>query len=52
MGTAQANILTAPEMIRTLKKLAAMDTDYKLYPGHDSETTLFYEKKYNQFMRF
>ncbi len=41
-----------PEMIRTLKKLATMDTDYKLYPGHDSETTLFYEKKYNQFMRF
>ncbi len=40
------------EMIKTLKKLAAIDTDYKVYPGHDSATTLFYEKKFNQFMRF
>ncbi len=39
------------EMLKTLKKLAEMDTDYKLYPGHDSATTLFYEKKYNRFMR-
>ena len=39
------------DMIKTLKMLALIDTDYKLYPGHDSETTLFYEKKYNHFMR-
>lgn len=39
------------EMLITLKRLAALDTDYKLYPGHDSTTTLFYEKKYNRFMR-
>lgn len=40
------------EMIKTLKKLAAIEQNYNLYPGHDSETTLFYEKKYNHFMRF
>ena len=39
------------EMLKTLKKLADTDTDYKLYPGHNSATTLFYEKKYNRFMR-
>lgn len=39
-------------ILSSLKRLSALEKDYKIYPGHNSETTLFYEKKYNQFMRF
>ncbi len=39
------------DMIKSLKKLATLDTDYKVYSGHGDPTTLFYEKKFNPFMR-
>lgn len=39
------------EMMNSLLRLAALSTDYKVYPGHEAPTTLFYEKKYNPYMR-
>lgn len=36
----------------SLKKLFALDGDYKVYCGHDSDTTLDYERKYNPYARF
>ncbi len=40
------------QMLSSLKRLSLLSTDYKLYPGHDEKTTLFYEKKFNNFLRF
>ena len=31
----------------SLKKIAALDVDYKIYPGHGASTTLEHEKTYN-----
>lgn len=36
---------------KSLLRLAAMDRDYKVYPGHGEATTLFSEKKYNPYLR-
>ena len=36
---------------KSLKRLAAMDTDFTVYPGHGESTTLAYEKRYNPYMR-
>lgn len=38
------------QMEDTMKKLYALEKDYILYPGHDSKTTLFNEKKYNMYL--
>lgn len=38
-------------MIKSLKKLAGLDKNYNIYPGHMSSTTLDDEKKYNPYMR-
>ena len=38
-------------IIRSLKRLAALETDYTVYPGHGPATTLADEKKYNPYMR-
>lgn len=40
------------EMARTLELLSRMEKDYNLYPGHEDATTLFTEKKFNQYMRY
>lgn len=40
------------EMAKTLEMLSKMEKDYNLYPGHDDATTLFREKKFNQYMRY
>ncbi len=40
------------EMIKSLKRLSLIKTDYTVYPGHDQKTTLFCEQKNNQYMRF
>ncbi len=40
------------EMAKTLEMLSKMDKDYNLYPGHEEATTLFREKKFNQYMRY
>lgn len=39
------------EMLTSLKKLYALEGDYKIYPGHESTTTLDFEKKYNRYMK-
>lgn len=38
------------EIRESLNKLANLEGDYKVYAGHDSETTLDYERKYNPYM--
>ena len=35
----------------SLKRLAALESDYKVYPGHGPATTLNEEKNYNPYMR-
>jgi len=39
------------EMIESLKKLALMAGDYKVFPGHGESTTLEHERQYNYLMR-
>lgn len=39
------------DMMRSLKKLRALDGDYAVYPGHDIPTTLEDERRYNPYMR-
>ena len=34
------------DMVKSLKKLFALDGDYRVLPGHDRETTLSEEKRY------
>ena len=36
---------------RSLKRLAAIDADFNVYPGHGESTTLAQEKRYNPYMR-
>ena len=38
-------------IIQSLKRLAALETDYRVYPGHGPATTLAEEKMYNPYMR-
>ena len=35
----------------SLKKLAALPSDYKVYPGHEGPTTLEQERQTNYYMR-
>ena len=37
------------EIIRSVKKLFALEGDYKVYTGHEEFTTLEHERKYNLF---
>ena len=37
------------ELIRSVKKLFALNGDYNVYPGHEDFTTLSHERKYNLF---
>ena len=39
------------ELIKSLKKLFALSTDYPVYPGHGEPTTLFTERKNNPYAR-
>ncbi|MBQ6840254.1 MAG: MBL fold metallo-hydrolase [Oscillospiraceae bacterium] len=39
------------EITKSLKRLAALEADYKVYPGHGPATTLNEEKMYNPYMR-
>ncbi len=39
------------DMMKSLKKLSALDGDYTVFPGHDISTTLDYERRYNPYMR-
>ena len=38
-------------ILKSLKRLAAMDKDYTVYPGHGPSTTLAEEKQWNPYMR-
>ena len=40
-----------PQIQASLARLAALDTDYIVYPGHGGSTTLAAEKRYNPYMR-
>ena len=37
--------------LMSLTKIAELDGDYKVYPGHDASTTLDFERQYNRYMR-
>ena len=39
------------EMMQSLKRLAKLDTDYIVLPGHGGSSTLFQEKRSNPFMQ-
>jgi glyoxylase-like metal-dependent hydrolase (beta-lactamase superfamily II) len=38
------------ELRRSLKRLADLEGDYQVYPGHEDITTLEYERRYNIYM--
>jgi len=40
-----------PAMLKSLKRLADLDGNYEVYPGHDESTTLDNERKFNRNMR-
>ena len=42
----------ARALTRSLRKLAALDGDWTVYPGHGDPTTIGHEKKHNYFMQF
>ena len=39
------------QLMASLKKLAALPGDYKVYPGHEGPTTLEQERETNYYMR-
>ncbi|MDE5667330.1 MAG: MBL fold metallo-hydrolase [Clostridia bacterium] len=39
------------ELIKSVKHLAALDGDYKIYAGHGEDTTLSRERAYNPYIR-
>ncbi len=39
------------DMMRSLRKLKELSGDFKLYPGHNTASTLQYERGHNMFMR-
>ncbi len=39
-----------PQMLDSLKKIENLEGDYHVYPGHEGETTMEYERKNNPFM--
>lgn len=38
------------ELRRSLRRLAELEGDYQVYPGHEDMTTLAFERKYNMYM--
>lgn len=38
-------------MKKSLKKLSLLDGDYKVLPGHNTPTTLDFERKMNPYMK-
>ena len=40
------------EMVSSLRKLALLDGDYTVLPGHGESTTLSHERSYNTLMRY
>ncbi|MGI6030985.1 MAG: MBL fold metallo-hydrolase [Eubacteriales bacterium] len=40
-----------PEILRSLKRLAELEGDYRVLSGHGEETTLAWERRYNPYIR-
>ena len=40
------------ELVRSVKKLFALDGEYTVYPGHDEFTTISHERKFNLFVDY
>jgi glyoxylase-like metal-dependent hydrolase (beta-lactamase superfamily II) len=38
------------QLLQSLRILAALDGDYKVYPGHGSSTRLSYEREHNIYL--
>lgn len=41
----------AREELMSLAKIGALEGDYKVYPGHEAETTLEFERENNRYMK-
>ncbi len=39
------------EMLKSLKRLSKLDGDYIVLPGHEEDTTLYYERRHNPYMQ-
>jgi len=39
-------------MMQSLKRLAELDGDYEVYPGHAEHSTLGYERSFNRYMKY
>ena len=39
-------------LMKSLSRLAALEGEFTLYPGHESATTLNIERKFNRYLRF
>ena len=39
-------------MMQSLKRLSELDGDYEVYPGHEEQSTLSYERSFNRYMRY
>lgn len=39
------------QMMQSLKRLALLDGNYTVYPGHEAVTSLDYERKYNPYLK-
>ena len=53
MSVGRTDLATGNSVVQmnTLNMLKKMKIDYKIYPGHENSTTLFYERKYNPYMK-
>ena len=50
-GDGVACCMNMDRMKNTLRRLAAMEADFTVFPGHGESTTLAREKQYNPYMR-
>jgi len=39
-------------MMKSLKRLAELDGDFEVYPGHEESSNLSYERSFNRYMRY
>ena len=39
-------------MMQSLKRLAELDGDFEVYPGHEESSTLSFERSFNSYMRY
>ncbi|MDE6028931.1 MAG: MBL fold metallo-hydrolase [Clostridiales bacterium] len=50
MGRTDFPLCSHSELVSSIKRLFALDGDYKVYPGHGKSTTLDYERKNNPYV--